>query len=89
MNEFFRPFTRSGSSKVIIKNENCKGVLYFLLLAGLVLGDPTNPSKGNARRTGNLRLRYSEADDKRKRADNYVSRTGKSFLESLLFSSIE
>jgi len=89
MNEFFRPFTRSGSSKVIIKNENCKGVLYFLLRAGLALGDPTNPSKGNARTTGNLLLWYSETDVKRTLADNYVSRTGTALLQSLLFISID
>jgi hypothetical protein len=42
MNEFFTPF------KVTIKNENCKGVLYFLLLVGLALRETTNPRKSNA-----------------------------------------
>jgi len=50
------PLTPSVSSKVGIKNENCKGVLYFLLGAGLALGETTNPSKGNATTTRNLRL---------------------------------
>jgi len=50
------PFTPSVSSKVTIKNENCKGVLYFLLCAGFALGETTNPSNGNATTTGNLRL---------------------------------
>jgi hypothetical protein len=39
MNEFFSPFTRSGSSKVTIKNENRKSVFYFLLRASQGLGE--------------------------------------------------
>jgi hypothetical protein len=54
MNEFFTPFTRTDSSKVTIKNENYKGVLYFLKRAGFALGEPKNPSKGKARTTGTL-----------------------------------
>jgi len=60
-----------------------------VLCAGLALGVPTNPSKGNPRKTGNLELWNSEADDKRTPAENYVSRTGNAMIQSLLFISIE
>jgi hypothetical protein len=56
MNEFFTPFTRSGSSKLTIKMKTVKASYIFLLRAGLSLRETTNPSKGNARTTGNLTL---------------------------------
>jgi hypothetical protein len=84
MNEFFTPFTHSGSSKVTIKNENFKCVLYYSTSAGVGLRETKILRKNNARTTGNLCLRYPEADDKRNLADNYVSRTS----NALLFSSI-
>jgi hypothetical protein len=54
MNEFFTLFTCSVSSTANIKNENCKGVSYIFLRAGLVLGEPRKPSKEKERTTGNL-----------------------------------
>jgi hypothetical protein len=39
-----------------IKEEYCKGVLYFSLRAGVALGEKANPRKCNARKTGNRPL---------------------------------
>jgi hypothetical protein len=66
-----------------------KSSYIFLPRAGLALEEPTNPSKGNARIRGNLRLRYSEPDIKQTVGDIYISRTGKALLQSLLLSSTE